>query len=63
MTKDLMNLVWEQFVVEREKYLALKREWDQVQTERDKMFNRLTLLKKLLELEGREVVLPERVKR
>jgi hypothetical protein len=53
--------LWKRFQATKEEYLTLRAEERRTEAERQKVIERLGLLSKLLELEGKKVDLPETV--
>lgn len=56
---NFSHLLWEQFKAVKEQYLGLREEKRRMEQERQKVVERLDLLRKLLALEGKKVDLPE----
>lgn len=53
------HLLWDQFKAVKEQYLTLREDQKRTEQERQKVLERLDLLRKLLALEGEKVELPE----
>lgn len=59
MTDHFARLMLQRFIGQRDEYLTLVQEQNQTDAQRVKVFERLRLLGRLLELEGKKVQLPK----